>query len=132
MKEELRALVDYRFERARESLEEARILLEKGHANAFVNRLYYASFYAVSALLLVHGLSSSKHSGIRALFHKHLVKPGLVDVRFGRLYDVLLESRQKADYVDMVRLDVIEVSPWYEETIAFISSLERVFIELKD
>ena len=32
--------------------EEAKILFEKGYANTFVNRLYYACFYAVSALLL--------------------------------------------------------------------------------
>ncbi len=52
MKEETRTLVTYRLERACEALEEADILLERGHANTFVNRLYYACFYAVSALLL--------------------------------------------------------------------------------
>ena len=55
MKEETRTLIDYRLERARESLQEANILLERGHGNAFVNRLYYACFYAVSALLLTKG-----------------------------------------------------------------------------
>jgi hypothetical protein len=45
-------LVGYRLQRARETVEEARVLLETDHANACVNRLYYACFYAVSALLL--------------------------------------------------------------------------------
>lgn len=81
MKEDVHTLANYRFERAKESLK------EKGYANTFVSRLYYASFYAVSALLLLKGLSSSKHSGIRSLFHQHLVKPGLIDVELGRLYD---------------------------------------------
>jgi hypothetical protein len=53
MTSEKQALVTYRLERARQSLEEAMLLLEAGHANAYVNRLYYACFYAVSALLLI-------------------------------------------------------------------------------
>ncbi|MCJ7546375.1 MAG: HEPN domain-containing protein [Deltaproteobacteria bacterium] len=56
MKAETKTLVAYRLGRAHESLEEARILLEQGHVNTFVNRLYYACFYAISALLLTKGL----------------------------------------------------------------------------
>jgi uncharacterized protein (UPF0332 family) len=132
MKEEARALVDYRFERARESLEEAKLLVDGGHGNACVNRLYYACFYAVSALLLIKGLTSSKHSGIRSLFHQNLVKPGLIDGQLGRLYDDLYDSRQKADYVDMVKFDIAKASQLLEETKQFILSTERVFADLKD
>ena len=71
---EERKLVRYRLQRAQEALDEAALLHEKGHLNACVNRLYYAGFYAVSALLLAEGKSSSKHSGIRALFTKEWVK----------------------------------------------------------
>lgn len=80
MKKETKILIAYRIKRARESLEEAKILFEHGHVNTFVNRLYYACFYAVSGLLLSKGLSSAKHSGIRSLFHQNFVKPGLVDI----------------------------------------------------
>jgi len=59
-------VVLYRMARARETLEDARILAEKGRWNACVNRLYYACFYAVSALLVRDGLSSSKHAGVRS------------------------------------------------------------------
>lgn len=79
MKEETRTLVMYRIERAFESLEEAKILFERGHANTYVNRLYYACFYAVSALLLTKGLSSAKHSGVRSLFHQEFVKPAVIN-----------------------------------------------------
>jgi len=45
-------LVRYRFARAMESLDEARLLLANGHIRTAVTRIYYACFYAVSALLL--------------------------------------------------------------------------------
>ena len=79
MKKETVILVNYRFKRAHESLEEAKILLEQGHANTFVNRLYYACFYAVSALLLTKGLFSARHSGIRSFFHQNFVKTNLMN-----------------------------------------------------
>jgi hypothetical protein len=83
-------------------------LLESGHANTCVNRLYYACFYAVSALLLAKGLSSARHSGERALFHQHIVKPGLLDVPLGQLYDKFFDNRQKGDYADLIRFAVPE------------------------
>ncbi len=124
MKEEIRTLVFYRLERAHEALEEANILLERGHANTFVNRLYYACYYAVSALLLTKGLFSAKHSGIRSLFHQNFVKTGVVDTEFGQLYDRLFDNRQKGDYADLIRFDVNAVRNWYDEAQKFVETIE--------
>ena len=97
MKEETRTIVRYRLQRAYEALEEAKILEEKGYANTFINRLYYACLYAISALLLSRGLSASKHSGVRSVFHQEFVKSGEVDGKWGQLYDRLFDNRQKGD-----------------------------------
>ncbi len=75
---EKKTLVFYRMERALETLEEAVLLLNAGHTNTAVNRLYYACFYAVSALLLTQDMSSTKHIGIRSLFNRHFVKTGKI------------------------------------------------------
>ncbi len=42
MTPEEKILVQYRLERAREAIDEARILFKAGHMNTYVNRLYYA------------------------------------------------------------------------------------------
>jgi len=76
-------LVRYRLGRAQETLDEAALLQEEGHLNAYVHRLYYACFYAVSARLLVEGKSSSKHGGVRALFNKEWVKTGRITSEYG-------------------------------------------------
>ena len=64
-----RDLIQYRIDRALETLEDARILQKSKRWKACVNRLYYACYYAVSALLLQKGLFSSKHTGIRSMFN---------------------------------------------------------------
>jgi uncharacterized protein (UPF0332 family) len=121
--DETRTLIRYRLERAEEALQEALLLLESGHANTCVNRLYYACFYAVSALLLAKGLSSARHSGERALFHQHIVKPGLLDVPLGQLYDKFFDNRQKGDYADLIRFAVPEIRPWLDEARAFVTDV---------
>jgi len=126
MTKETTPLILYRLERAHEALQEADILLEQGYTNTYVNRLYYACFYAVSALLLTKDLSSARHSGIRALFYQNFVSTGAIEIELGQLYDKLFRNRQKGDYVDFVHFKVDEVKSWFEETRKFVESIETV------
>ena len=116
-------LIRYKMDRARETLQEARLLLDAGHDIATVNRLYYACFYAVQSLLLTDGLSASKHTGIRSLFNQHWIKTGGLPVAFGDLYNDLFDHRQKGDYADFVRFDIADVNKWFEEAIILINEI---------
>jgi uncharacterized protein (UPF0332 family) len=119
-------LVVYRMTRADETLEDARILAKAGRWNACVNRLYYACFYAVSALLVRDDLSSSKHAGVRSLFNRQYVKPGKIPKHLARIYNDLFERRQEGDYIDFVSFQESQVLPWIskaEELICYIAAL---------
>ena len=50
--EESLALIAYRLERSRESLRAAEIMFENSMLTFSMNRVYYAMFYAVQALLV--------------------------------------------------------------------------------
>ena len=126
MTPEKHTLVGYRLERARQTLEEAKLLLDAGHANACVNRLYYACFYAVSALLLTQNISTSKHTHVRASLHRDYVKPGLVPKNMGDHYNLLFDSRQKGDYEDLVVFEAEDVQSWLEPTKSFIDHIARL------
>jgi uncharacterized protein len=123
MTPETRIPVQYRLGRAREALTEAGLLLDSGHANTGVNRLYYACFYAVSALLLTKGLTATSHSGLRTLFHQHVIRPGLLPLGQGPLYDRLFDQRQRSDYADLVYFSVDEVHAWSREAQAFVDAV---------
>ena len=126
MSEEQEALIRYRMDRARETLVEAELMAQAGHRNACVNRLYYACFYAVTALLLRHNLSASKHSGVRSLLNRHFVRTGAISSRLGMLYRDLFESRQQGDYQDLVRFAEQEVRPWIPEAQNFVACIEAL------
>jgi len=119
-------LINYRLQRAYEALEDARILAGASRWNTCVNRLYYACFYAVSALLIQHGLSSSKHTGIRSLFNRHYVKTGKVAKEMAQIYNDLFERRQESDYLDFVRFKESQVCPWISKAEAFIKHIETI------
>jgi uncharacterized protein (UPF0332 family) len=126
MTNERRAIIEYRMARAREAIDEAGLLFEAGHINAYVNRLYYACYYSVSALLLTKGTSTSKHGRLRALLHQELVKPGVLPVEMGQHFDRLFASRQKGDYEDLSFFKADEVAGWIEETLSLVSHVETL------
>jgi uncharacterized protein (UPF0332 family) len=124
--EDLDALVAYRLQRAIETLEEARLMQSIAHWNTCANRLYYAAFYAVSALLVRDGYAASKHSGVKALFNRHYVKLGTVTKEDGRLYNRLFDLRQEGDYIDFVSLDAETVEPLIDATVMFVGKLKSL------
>jgi uncharacterized protein len=76
-----------------------------------VNRLYYSSFYLVSALLYQNDIKSETHNGVKTQFNLNYIKPGLIDVRFGKLYSNLFDWRQESDYADFLDFDEETVNP---------------------
>jgi len=118
----------YRLQKARETLKDARILAGASRWNPCVNRLYYACFYAVSALLIQEGLSSSKHSGVRSLFSQHFVKTNKVSKETAHIFNDLFERRQEGDYMDFVSFKESQVQPWISEAEAFVENI-AVLIE---
>ena len=125
-------IVNYRRARARETLDEAKIMFRENKLFATVNRCYYACFYEVLALLFIDGFSAPKHSGIKSIFTKEFVKSGKVEQSLGRFYSKMFEHRQKGDYVDMISFEYAEVASWLEKTEIFIKELEKLFADKPD
>jgi uncharacterized protein (UPF0332 family) len=121
--EDVQEIVRYWTEKAHEALNSAQDELNAGRFSFSVNRLYYACFYAVSAVLLQRGFQFKKHSGVRAAFHKHLVKSGLVSHDHGRLYDELFEARQRGDYIELVRFTEQQVKDWLQQATQFVNTI---------
>lgn len=119
-------LISHRLQRAHETLEDARVLAKSERWNACVNRLYYACFYAVSALLVRNSLSSSKHAGIRSLFNRHYVKTGKVPKNLAQTYNDLFERRQESDYMDFMTFKESHVRRWLPQAEEFVEHIFRI------
>lgn len=123
MNPETVAYVRYRTALARETLDVAKLALADGHLRSAVNRMYYACFYMVSALLFAEGHASSKHSGIRSLFNRHWIKTGRLPVEMSSFYRDLFNDRQQGDYDDFVDFASDDVRSWYEQADVFVECI---------
>jgi uncharacterized protein (UPF0332 family) len=117
-------LVKYRLSRAYESIEEAKVLAESVHWNTVANRLYYAAFYAVSALLVKNEILATTHSGVKSNFHKHYIKTNMVEKRFGQLYNNLFNKRQEGDYQDFQFFEADAIQPLIGKTIDLVKAID--------
>jgi uncharacterized protein (UPF0332 family) len=118
-------LIKYRREKAAETLEVARILLQKKHLFSAVNRIYYALFYEVSALLKTKNLSSHKHTGVMSLFNMHFIKTGIIEVGIGKFYSEMFGFRQEGDYDDFVYFKEKDVEEWFQKAEKYIKLIEE-------
>ncbi len=117
------AIIRYRLERSRETFKDAETLLAGGSLNSAVNRAYYSMFYAVVALLKTKEFSSSKHSGVRAMFNRHFVKTGVVSKDIGKFYEKIFNERQEGDYIDYSEFTTAQVEDYIEKCRTHITEL---------
>ena len=124
-------LITYRLERASETLEEAAFNASGEYFNAAVNRLYYACYYAASALMLKYGFDTSTHNGIKAMIGLKFIKTGILEQKYGRIYQQLFENRQSGDYEDFVYCDKELYDILHPQAKDFVEKLTEL-INMKD
>ena len=124
--EERKLLVEYEVEKAHKLIDQFPILENAELWDTLANRVYYAVFHAVTALLIKNGLHAGSHQGVSVLFNKHFVKENLVDEKYGRLLARLENMREKSDYTclfETTKEEVVPMIPQAKEMITIIESL---------
>jgi len=129
VKEERKALIDYRIEQADESLDSAQILLEHKKFRPSVSRSYYAMFYAVQALLIRKKIITSKHSGAIAVFNREFVKNKIFDKEFSRWLQEAFDLRQRADYREMFTVTGQRAKSILDNARSFVVEIKKKLSE---
>lgn len=114
---------------ANEDLVAAQDNLRLGHLRVAVSRAYYAMFYAATAVLGSRGLWRSKHQGLIAALGEYLVKPGLVEPKYGRILHDAFETRLDSDYAPHPGLHEESARNVIRNAADFVQRMERVLEE---
>ena len=123
---ERKALVLNKVSRSRETWAETEGIIEGGYWYATANRMYYACYYMVSALLLMDGHSARTHSGVIALLGQYYVKTGIISQERGKFYSQLFELRQSGDFDDWNVVTESDIIPLLPSDKQFLDTLEYI------
>ena len=121
--EERRIIVQLEIEKAQSIMAQIESLKVLRYWDNIANRLYYAIFHAVSALLINDGHSVNTHKGVVVLFGQHYVRTGIFDTADGKLYSQLQTMREKGDYNCTYQTSEDEVLPLIEPAHILINKI---------
>ena len=125
-REKRNAIVAYRLENAQKTLDEIPIHIRHKLWNTAINRLYYACYYAVCALLIHSSIEAKTHAGVRRMLAWHFTKTEKLSVEWNKFYSDLFDNRQTSDYTDFVYFERETVEELYEKAISFIEIITKL------
>ncbi|MCF8233179.1 MAG: HEPN domain-containing protein [Bacteroidales bacterium] len=130
--EERKAYARHRIKSAFETFDAAKLLAENEYWNSAMNRLYYAVFYSVNALLILNEIDTKSHSTTKSMFSSHFVKTGIIDKKFGKLFSKLHDWRQKGDYDNLFELEPDHLKQLFKPAEDIIKVIAKMIEEETD
>lgn len=124
-----KATVLYRIEKAKSTWDDALFCIDKEMWNMAANRMYYALFHTVSALLIANSIPANTHRGFHIQMNKYLVQDGTMTKEEARLVRHLFDLRHEDDYedfIDATKEDVMEYLPEAKALIDKLISLNKL------
>lgn len=119
-------MIAYRQEKADVALEDAVFLSNAARYNLAANRLYYALYYAASALLLSKGISTKRHSGLITQMHMNFVKTGVLTIDEGALFKIMFDLRHEGDYEDFVDVEYADIEEYTPQVQKLVEKLKKL------
>ena len=124
--DERQSLVLLRLDNARQTLEDTKIIAKNKLWKAAANRLYYACYYAASALMVQFGFEAKTHAGIIRLLGLHFISKNIISNELGDIYYKLFALRQKGDYDDWIVVTELDILPLIAPAEQFIAEIEKL------
>lgn len=119
-------IVKYRLEKSNASMAEAQLLADGRYYDSAVTRLYYACFYAVSALLIHNNIECGSHAGVKRMFSLHFGRTGKIGQTHIITLSNLIQGRQLSDYEDFVYQDLESYSIYKADAEALIKTVTEL------
>ena len=113
-------------EKAKNSLEEAKILFNSEKYYGAANRSYYAAFHAMSALLIKDGYSMKKHSGVISKFREVYIKTGVFGIEMSEKIAELFKLRTECDYDSFYVVSKTDVEEQIANAESIISEIDKI------
>lgn len=127
--EDRRILVELEMEKAYKTFNQVEVLQREQYWDTMANRLYYALFHAVSALLINDQREVGSHKGAAIRFHQYYVKTGVFTDEEGSFYSQMETLREKSDYNCFFNVTEADIVSKVAPTLLFIDKVKQYIAE---
>ncbi len=118
--ETIESFAKYRLDKAKETLQTAKIIFKDGKDfTSANNRAYYAIFYAIRAVLAIKEVDFKRHKDVIAYFNKEYVNKDIFPKMIGKKIAQAQRVRDDSDYDD-------NYEPSFEKTEQQIETAEEL------
>ncbi len=122
--EERKIMSDLELERAERIMKEEVPVQMQAHLwNLLANRLYYAVFHAVSALLIRNQIEVASHKGLHMMFHEKFVRTGQFSETDREVLTRLETLRHQGDYNCFLETTEEQITPYIVKAQDFINKI---------
>jgi uncharacterized protein (UPF0332 family) len=66
---------------------------------------------------------------VRSILHRDFIRSGTIPLRYGQIFDLLFNSRQKGDYADLVAFQAEQVKDWLPQAREFVKCVSSLLAE---
>ena len=115
----------YRIRNAVETLGVAALCLESQHYKDSINRIYYAAFYAIKAVLALEEIDFKRHKDAVAYFNKTYVATEIFSRETGKKLGRLKQERESSDYDDFYVASLTDATDQYNSAKLIIDEIEK-------
>ena len=127
--DERRIIVSLELEKADKTQAQMELLRKEGVWELVANRLYYALFHTVSALLVNDRREVGTHKGAMIRFSEYYVKTGIFNKADGKLYSQLQKLREDGDYNCAIDVDREDIEPMIEPALNLMHRIKDYILK---
>lgn len=119
-------LAKYRIDKAEETLKTAEVILKeiKDYTSAN-NRVYYAIFYAIRAVLALEEIDFKRHKDVIAYFNKNYINTEIFPKKIGKKIAQAQRIREDSDYDDKYEPSAIKTEEQIETARELIALVQE-------
>ena len=124
--EEREQLIRYNIEKSDQAARDVRFLIDNDKLHLAINRIYYGTYYILSALALRHKFSTKKHKELIGWFNKKFIKNDIVEKKISKIIRLSFELRSEADYDVTASFSKEEVETYFIDMKEVIASIKKL------
>lgn len=123
--EDKKTLSQFRLQKAKEFLDDAKKNFDDKRYRTSVNRSYYAALNAARALLILEGANPETHDGVVTMLSLRFVKKSILPSEVIKSFKLLLSRRTDVDYGDFDDIGKDEALDSLHNAQSFVETIEQ-------